>query len=573
MAKVKEAPEDLQRQKEDIENLLSSLETAFKEGTITQEHYNEVRQKNAEKLEETKKKLQQAERQVQKEAEKEAKEPPKETEPAKKPEEKAEGRRLKTEGVVDAFQPSTPSGQKEEEKKPGPPDEERLKEKIMMELSPKMEKINVRMVKLKAFVDALKEDKTGERESSQRLTEEVGEARSAMNSVESRLSEIELKLEDVSETLADLKPQRFAKDLQKKEEELKLHEAQLEKLDDMNSTILKRVNQIQIILEKLGNIESIATMTKDISKKMVSIDEREKKITRLADKIDSMFVEINKRLEEFMFYKAKQDSLDDLSKEMLKSMDEFSTKLMRYAEKDDIELLRDTLENKISAMGKERSLSAASSQSRQDKSEIESLMKLLDEQFKKGLMTKKDYEKAKEANLKRLKEMEGAAQIPAAAPAQPPSEEPAETPAEPREEQPETEQVPEGSGLAQAAKMAQPPPKQAKQATQEEKPATKKEENAEGRRLKTEGVVDAFQPSTPSGQNATEKPKIKPRKAKEPDNTISISKDELAKKIASPKPQDKKQKMLADLEDSFRKGLISQKAYESTQRIIMSRRI
>src|SRR4030042_1286970 len=502
MAKVKEAPEDLQRQKEDIENLLSSLETAFKEGTITQEHYNEVRQKNAEKLEETKKKLQQAERQVQKEAEKEAKEPPKETEPAKKPEEKAEGRRLKTEGVGDAFPRTTPSGQKEEEKKPGPPDEERLKEKIMMELSPKMEKINVRMVKLKAFVDALKEDKTGERESSQRLTEEVGEARSAMNSVESRLSEIELKLEDVSETLAHLKPQRFAKDLQKKEEELKLHEAQLEKLDDMNSTILKRVNQIQIILEKLGNIESIATMTKDISKKMVAIDEREKKITRLADKIDSMFVEINKRLEEFMFYKAKQDSLDDLSKEMLKSLDDLSTKLMRYAEKDDMELLRDTLENKISAMGKERSLSAASSQSRQDKSEIESLMKLLDEQFKKGLMTKTDYEKVKEANLKRLKEREGAAQIPAAAPAQPPSEEPAETPAETREEQPETEQVPEGAGLAQAAKMAQPPPKQAKQATQEENPATKKEENAEGRRLKPERVVDAFKPWTPSGKKA-----------------------------------------------------------------------
>jgi len=532
MVKVKEPPEELQRQKEDIENLLSSLEAGFAEGSITQEHYNEVKQKNQEKLEEIKKKLKLAEKKVQKQAEKpEAETPPKE------PVSKEEG--------------PAPKQDKNEEKKPGilgeisskerEVGEEKIKEKIIMELSPKMEKINLRLVKLKAFVDAMKEDKTAEREGTQHINEELGETRSALGSIEGRLSEMEMKLEDVSETLADLKPQRFAKELQKKEEEIKMHEARLEKLDDMNSTILKRVNQIQIILEKLGNIESIATMTKDISKKLVSIDDKEKKITRLADKIDNMFVEINKRLEEFMFYKAKQDSLDDLSKEMLKSMDELTTKLTRYAEKDDLEILRDTLENKINASMKEEGAPSISRESQQEKSEVESLMKLLDEQFKKGQISKKDYEKAKEANVQKLREFEGGAQkvtVPIVA-------ESRETIIE--QKPPVEEEIPEEpstSGLEQAAKIAQPP---------ESEP--KKEE-----------VKEKKEPST--AKTAPSKKAVPP---KEEIAQKTVTKEEIAKKIAE-NPPDKKQKMLADLEYSFRKGLISQKAYETAQKMIMSKK-
>ena len=544
MVKVKEPPEELQRQKEDIENLLSSLETGFAEGSITQEHYNEVKQKNQEKLEEIKNKLKVAEKKAQKQTEKpEAetvpKEPvPKEEAPPKEKEKKEE----KKPGILGEIS-SKISGEREAS-------EEKIKEKIIMELSPKMEKINLRFVKLKAFVDAMKEDKTGERESTQHINEELGETRSALGSIEGRLSEMEMKLEDATETLADLKPQRFAKEIQKKEEEIKMHDARLEKLDDMNSTILKRVNQIQIILEKLGNIESIATMTKDISKKLVSIDDKEKKITRLADKIDNMFVEINKRLEEFMFYKAKQDSLDDLSKEMLKSMDEMTTKLTRYAEKDDLEILRDTLENKINSIMKEEGGTSISRQLQQERSEVESLMRLLDEQFKKGQISKKDYERAKGANLQKLREFEGGVQK-ATAPIVAESRETIieqTPPVEEEEAEPSISQEPEvqkeESGLAHAAKIAQLPEPQ----------AVPKKESAE-----------------PKPTPAKPEPSKKALPPKEEIAQKTVTKEEIAKKIAE-KPPDKKQKMLADLEYSFRKGLISQKAYETAQKMIIAKK-
>jgi hypothetical protein len=590
MAKVKEPPEELERQKEDIQNLLSSLEAGFAEGSITQEHYNEVKIKNQEKLDEINRKLKLVEKQVQKEAlaekqlvEKAGKEIQKEAEKEAKKAEPGPAESPPKEGAEKEKKPgilgeisSKMAGEKEIS-------EERLKEKIIMELSPKMEKLNVRFVKLKAFVDAMKEDKTGERESSQRVNEELGEARSTLGSMEGRLGEMEMKLEDVSETLTDLKPQRFAKEIQKKEEEIKLHEARLEKLDDMNTNILKRVNQIQILLEKLGNIESIADMTKDISKKLVSIDDREKKITRLADKIDNMFVEINKRLEEFMFYKAKQDSLDDLSKEMLKSMDELTTKLTRYAEKDDLELLRDTMDNKISTLTKEGG-APAPTQLSQEQSEMESFMKLLEEQYRKGLISKKDYEKARDANVQKTGTTAPQQKAPQATPAAeakgtvieqtpPVEEEPEPTTGEKAEPKPQEE----GSGLEQAAKIAQPPETPAPEEAVQ-KPIK------EGRRQES-----------PSGKESKKQTQAKPAAARNPAKTVT--REEIAKKIAGsrkepakPRPADtkpelsaekpekqeksidKRQKMLADLDYSLRKGIISQKAYENAQKIIMNKK-
>ena len=43
---------ELQKQKEDIEILLSTLEEAYRDASITEEHYNEVKGKNKKKLEE-----------------------------------------------------------------------------------------------------------------------------------------------------------------------------------------------------------------------------------------------------------------------------------------------------------------------------------------------------------------------------------------------------------------------------------------------------------------------------------------------------------------------------------------
>ena len=60
----------LQKHKEDIEILLSSLEEAYSEASITEKQYQEVKSKNEKKLKEIEKKIKSAERKAEREEKK-----------------------------------------------------------------------------------------------------------------------------------------------------------------------------------------------------------------------------------------------------------------------------------------------------------------------------------------------------------------------------------------------------------------------------------------------------------------------------------------------------------------------
>ncbi|MEM7815967.1 MAG: hypothetical protein QXN71_02500, partial [Candidatus Aenigmatarchaeota archaeon] len=101
----------------------------------------------------------------------------------------------------------------------------------------------------------------------------------------------------------------------------------------------------------------------------------------------------------------------------------------------------------------------------------------------------------------------------------------------------------EDVGLAQASKIAQEPQQLSQNTLQEQE---KREE-------------------IPAKEDKPEKPKEKP-----------VAKTDRKQKPKEEKPAevktDKKSKMLSELEDSFRKGLISQKAYESARKILLAKK-
>lgn len=395
MAK-REALVELVRKKDDLENMLASLETAYREASISEEHYKEMKEKNQKKLDEIKEKIK------KKGGAEEMPEVPLST---PEPEEEV---------PVSTPGPEVPEKAEKEIKLEGAP--ENLNEalsKIVNELksdkglAERFEKFQVELEKLKTMMDAKKDEKSLMEERLQRVIEEVGEIRSSTSSMEGRLSEQEMKMEELKEIIDFLKPERFTKDLQKKDAELKSHEDKIERLDETMSMILKNINAIKNVLERMGSIENIARMSNEISKKLIEIDEKSKKMTRVADRIDNIFVELNKRMEEFLFYKAKQDALDALSKETLKSIDEINMKLENFAQRSELEDLRAVMgggQSEVSApVEEETSEPDEITKLKFQKQEIKDFLNMLDEQHKGGEINEKDYQQAKKTNTEKIK--------------------------------------------------------------------------------------------------------------------------------------------------------------------------
>jgi hypothetical protein len=522
----------LQKQKEDIEILLSTVEDAYAEAGITEKHYNEVKTKNQKRLKEIESKIKAIERKAGREAKKEERKAKREE--AK--EEKVAEKKPKTVGeMIEAEQGPIPisepiGGEMPEEPtteipeptttpavsaKPGEArfNADEIKNMLSrfikeirpggLEVLPKVEKMEVRLEKMGAFLDAIRDEKSSRDETIRRLTEEIGEIRSSIGSLDRKISQQEIMVSDISTSIVDLKPQRFIRFLRKSDMQLKMHDTKIQRMEDLTNIMMKRITTVEDVLKKIGSLEKIADFGRDIAKRLIEIENREKRIGRVSERIDTIFMELNKRLDEFILYKAKQDTLDELSREMMKAIDDMNTRIEGLAKKEDLEIFRDTMESRISGVGGAGPavLSPEVKKLQEEKEEIESLLTILEEQFKKGDIKKGEYEKTKAINMERLESIERKIQ----------------------------EKPQELTGVP---------------APIEETEAPEPQPSAE----EAEGLEEKPMEEKPAG-----KPGVK------------------EKKVAEKKParrKSRKEEMLDELGDSYRRGEISKKAYERAKKMI-----
>jgi chromosome segregation ATPase len=143
------------------------------------------------------------------------------------------------------------------------------------------------------------------------------------------------------------------------------------------------------------------------------MDKSVKDIERLSDKLQKIYVDLNKKLEEFMTYKAKQEQMEELNKELVKTVDQINLNLDQYVKAEDLEAVKFALTDlekqlttiKTHGVPKEE-LPPNLQRLQEQKEEIESLINALEEQYQERKISSEEFNKSKEMNLKKLGEIE-----------------------------------------------------------------------------------------------------------------------------------------------------------------------
>lgn len=423
--KAKEIPmpmeslEQLMRQRDEIQALLSSLEDAYTEATILEEDYNDIKSRNAKKLEGINKKIEILRKEEAKvpRAVPKAGIPPAGPEmgapevPAEVPgipvvveervEEKPKKREMVSSEDLKKLEVDLAERVKEMVEKIGT----KITEKDLLEIKNKFAKFDIETEKMKALIETIREGKKISDEKVQRIVEGLAEIRTMVYGREASMKEEEVKLEKIMDVMNRVEPEKLIMELGKRDREISNQNLRVRKLEETTGEFGEMLKRIEKLLQDIGSLENVVKISNEATEKLMSMQTIERNNQKMLDKIQGIYAELSKRMEEFMLYRAKQDRMDDLLNEVMKNLDEINTKAAYFVTKDDLESFRAVMRTAAPAVAAPTSGDEIG-EFKLQKGEIEMLMKSMEEEFKSGTISKEEYEKMKKANLAKLDEIE-----------------------------------------------------------------------------------------------------------------------------------------------------------------------
>ena len=272
---------------------------------------------------------------------------------------------------------------------------------------------DIEIEKLKVLVDTIREGTRVTEETIRNVSESVGEIRSTVFQTDAELKETSIKVEKIEDEMADINPREFSKKMRELVEKIEGQQLEFEKIQTKSEDYGERINKVFELLKTIGGIENLINVNKDIQLKLNDVNEALKYIERIGSKTEKMFIDLNKGLEELILIKAKQEDFDDALKEVNRNMDGMNVKLEGFIAKKDMDDVKQDMigiNKQIEEMNKILPIADAKlpeniTNYRKDKDDITMFLGSLEDQYKRGRVSKQEYESVKIANIRKLGEL------------------------------------------------------------------------------------------------------------------------------------------------------------------------
>jgi len=320
-------------------------------------------------------------------------------------EEKTVGEILESEGVI----------------KPLPKEREKPKA-IFGEEEIDIRKVVMSVEKLKTELDTLKEIKFQSDEKLRDVVEKLGEIRSLLFQRETLIKETEIKVKKLEDIVSDISPTNIMKEMEKRKQETLQVQAKAEKVEEMNRINTDDIKRLKEILQNIKSVENLQKILSEIEDMVSKAHSTRADMDRLAGKTERFYLETENRVKEFPGYKAKVEQLDELSKEIMKSVDDVHIKLGNFVSKSDLEDFkkgvndilmsnRHIIDSKIKELENFLSIPEEETISRlnelkQRQKIVSNLLANIEEQYRSASISEKAYNEIKSKNENVLRQVD-----------------------------------------------------------------------------------------------------------------------------------------------------------------------
>jgi hypothetical protein len=273
---------------------------------------------------------------------------------------------------------------------------------------------SIEIEKIKVMIDAIREQKTGLDESLRTVFENIGEIRSMSIQNDATASELNMKITKTDDEISQVRPKEIDKKFREMNEKLEKYEVIIEKIQTKTNDMADRINKAYDLLQGIGGIENLIKVNEDVQKKLADIKEATHYIERLGSKSERMFIDVKAGLDDLVVYKAKQESVEESIKDLIKNIDSLSGKLDTYETKKDAEALNtliSMLQKEVENINKVMAVAQANIPEpifslRKQRDDIMLFLESLEMQHKSGKLKTADYLEIRPKNLEKLQKIE-----------------------------------------------------------------------------------------------------------------------------------------------------------------------
>lgn len=230
-----------------------------------------------------------------------------------------------------------PGDAPEEEEKPAEP--EVNQPEIVPSGDVSLGRLSADIEKLKAQFGTFYELQKASTERFTRINEQIGELRTMLIERDKDTQHLEAKATQAIDLVNTIKPDKLMIELRKEDGKIEALRANLESNESIMHNIISELRDMRNKMGVFQGMEQVINMNEEVKKELMEIRKINAIVQRHADKVETMFSELQKRFSEFERFRSTTEELDKVSKQIISDVDSIKIKITDLSSKKSVENL------------------------------------------------------------------------------------------------------------------------------------------------------------------------------------------------------------------------------------------
>jgi chromosome segregation ATPase len=191
-------------------------------------------------------------------------------------------------------------------------------------------KIDIEFAKIKGQLDSFAEVRKATNERFSRFSEQVGELRGMILDTNKAMSKVEVSSTKAVDLVESVHPEKLMIEVRKQDGKIEALRAGIESNEAIMKDLMLEIKKMRDRMSFYKGVEQVIAMNEEIKQELATIKRVEANIERHADKVESVFIEVEKKFTEFEKF---NDAVKDLDKQQKKIAGDFEKVRVRIEQK------------------------------------------------------------------------------------------------------------------------------------------------------------------------------------------------------------------------------------------------